>query len=71
MKLEIDEGSVFVEYNWANVQAERPDLSDEQCKELLEVIYDDLEEALIVAGNNAIALLVSLHAEEEDEENED
>jgi hypothetical protein len=66
-----DKDSVYVEYTWADVQVERPDLSDEQCKELLEVIYNDLEEALIVAGNNAIALLVSLHAEEEDEENED
>ena len=64
MQVEIDDNSVFIEYNWANVQAERPDLSDEQCKELLEVIYNDLEEALIVAGNNAIALLVSVHAEE-------
>ena len=64
MQVEIDDNSVFIEYNWANVQAERPDLSDEQCKELLEVIYNDLEEALIVAGNNALALLVSVHAEE-------
>ena len=67
MQVEIDDNSVFIEYNWANVQAERPDLSDEQCKELLEVIYDDLEEALIVAGNNAIALLVALHAEDTEE----
>ena len=67
MQVEIDDNSVFIEYNWANVQAERPDLSDEQCKELLEVIYDDLEEALIVAGNNAIALLVSVHAEDTEE----
>jgi hypothetical protein len=62
-----DKDSVYVEYHWGNVQVERPDLSEEQCKELLEVIYDDLEEALIVAGNNAIALLVSLHAEDEEE----
>lgn len=62
-----DKDSVYVEYHWGNVQAERPDLSEEQCKELLEVIYNDLEEALIVAGNNAIALLVSLHAEDEEE----
>ena len=68
MKVEIDDNSVFIEYNWANVQAERPDLSDEQCKALLEVIYNDLEEALIVAGNNALELLVSLHAEDEEEE---
>jgi hypothetical protein len=67
MKVEIDDNSVFVEYNWADVQVERPDLSDEQCKELLEVIYNDLEEALIVAGNNAIALLVSVHAEDTEE----
>jgi hypothetical protein len=67
MKVEIDDNSVFVEYNWADVQVERPDLSDEQCKELLEVIYNDLEEALLTAGNNAIALLVSLHAEETEE----
>lgn len=66
MKLEIDEGSVFIEYNWANVQAERPDLSDEQCKELLEVIYNDLEDALLTAGNNALELLVSLNEENED-----
>jgi hypothetical protein len=59
--------SVIVEYNWGNVQAERPDLSDEQCKALLEVIYNDLEEALFVAGNNAIALLVALHAEDTEE----
>jgi len=63
-----DKDSVYVEYHWGNVQAERPDLSDEQCKALLEVIYDDLEEALIVAGNNAIALLVSIHAEDEEDE---
>lgn len=62
-----DKDSVYVEYHWGNVQVERPDLSEEQCKELLEVIYNDLEEALIVAGNNAIALLVSLHAEDEEE----
>jgi hypothetical protein len=63
-----DKDSVYVEYHWGNVQAERPDLSDEQCKALLEVIYDDLEEALIVAGNNAIALLVSIHAEDEEDD---
>lgn len=67
MKVEIDDNSVFIEYNWADVQVERPDLSDEQCKALLEVIYNDLEEALIVAGNNALELLVSLHAEDTEE----
>ena len=66
MKLDIDEGSVFVEYTWADVQVERPDLSDEQCKELLEVIYNDLEDALLTAGNNALELLVSLNEEDED-----
>jgi len=67
MKVEIDDNSVFIEYNWADVQSYRRDLSDEQCKALLEVIYNDLEEALIVAGNNALELLVSLHAEDTEE----
>jgi hypothetical protein len=58
--------SVIVEYTWKDVQIERPNLSEEQCKELLEVIYNDLEEALLTAGNNALELLVSLNEEETD-----
>ena len=58
--------SVIVEYSWKDVQIERPNLSEEQCKELLDVIFNDLEEALLTAGNNALELLVSLNDEDED-----
>jgi hypothetical protein len=58
--------NVIVEYSWKDVQIERPNLSEKQCKELLEVIYNDLEEALLIAGNNALELLVSLNDEDED-----
>jgi hypothetical protein len=58
--------NVIVEYSWKDVQIERPNLSEEQCKELLDVIFNDLEEALLTAGNNALELLVSLNDEDED-----
>jgi hypothetical protein len=58
--------NVIVEYSWKDVQIERPNLSEEQCKELLDVIFNDLEEALLTAGNNALELLVSLNEENED-----
>jgi hypothetical protein len=58
--------NVIVEYSWKDVQIERPNLSEEQCKELLDVIFNDLEEALLTAGNNALELLVSLNEEDED-----
>jgi hypothetical protein len=58
--------NVIVEYSWKDVQIERPNLSEKQCKELLDVIFNDLEEALLTAGNNALELLVSLNEEDED-----
>jgi hypothetical protein len=58
--------NVIVEYSWKDVQIERPNLSEKQCKELLDVIFNDLEEALLTAGNNALELLVSLNDEDED-----
>ena len=58
--------NVIVEYSWKDVQIERPNLSEKQCKELLDVIFNDLEEALLTAGNNALELLVSLNEDDED-----
>ena len=58
--------NVIVEYSWKDIQIERPNLSEKQCKELLDVIFNDLEEALLTAGNNALELLVSLNDEDED-----
>ena len=56
--------SVIVEYSWKDVQIERPDLSEKKCKELLEVIFNDLEEALLTAGNEAIEVLIQTHEEQ-------
>ena len=56
--------SVIVEYSWKDVHIERPDLSEKKCKELLEVIFNDLEEALLTAGNEAIEVLIQTHEEQ-------
>ncbi len=58
--------NVIVEYSWKDIQIERPNLSEKKCKELLEVIFNDLEDALLTAGNNALELLVSINEEDED-----
>jgi hypothetical protein len=56
--------NAIVEYSWKDVQGERPDLSDKKCKELFEIIFNDLVDALHHAGNEAIAVLIQTHEEQ-------
>ena len=53
-----------VEFSWKDVSGARPDLSEKKCKELFEVVFSDLEDALLHAGNEAIEVLIQTHEEQ-------
>ncbi len=56
---------VVVEFSWKDVSGARPDLSDKKCKELFEAIFNELEDTLLHAGNEAIETLLQINEEVE------
>ena len=56
---------VIVEFSWQDVSGARPDLSDKKCKELFEAIFNELEDTLLHAGNEAIETLLQMNEEVE------
>lgn len=55
--------NVTVEFSWKDVSGARPDLSDKKCKELFEAIFNELEDTLLHAGNEAIETLLQMNEE--------
>ena len=55
---------LLVQFSWEDVSGARPDLSEKKCKELFEDIFNDLEDALLHAGNEAIEVLIQTHEEQ-------